>query len=225
MKDEFDAQPSHSAADGGHSIQTIQHTASSSAPPDAFNSPALLPLADSASSASTSTFTCMAVGPTSKSLFHAFVQPATSISCLHIMHHFIHIIAINQHVPGYWCSDIDDIALWVSTCFPPLDAPSSWPRGSSFPPSIPHQNGHLQHHPPLPQSGQYCESLEPPLTTIAACFTLIMKCFSLSVLVRVSPKWAGVPAAYIHPSRWGIKHTGDTIVCEIKIKARSHQEW
>uniref|UniRef100_A0A672KL49 Mothers against decapentaplegic homolog n=1 Tax=Sinocyclocheilus grahami TaxID=75366 RepID=A0A672KL49_SINGR len=64
VKDEFDGQPSHSAADGGHSIQTIQHTASSSAPPDAFNSPALLPPADSASSASTSAFTSMAAGPT-----------------------------------------------------------------------------------------------------------------------------------------------------------------
>uniref|UniRef100_A0A8C1VXI4 Mothers against decapentaplegic homolog n=1 Tax=Cyprinus carpio TaxID=7962 RepID=A0A8C1VXI4_CYPCA len=57
VKDEFDAQPSHSAADGGHSIQTIQHTASSSAPHDAFNSPALLPPADSTSSASSSAFT------------------------------------------------------------------------------------------------------------------------------------------------------------------------
>uniref|UniRef100_A0A673J423 Mothers against decapentaplegic homolog n=1 Tax=Sinocyclocheilus rhinocerous TaxID=307959 RepID=A0A673J423_9TELE len=56
VKDEFDAQPSHSAADG-HTL----HTASSSAPPDAFNSPALLPPADSAS---TSAFTCMAAGPT-----------------------------------------------------------------------------------------------------------------------------------------------------------------
>uniref|UniRef100_A0A672M088 Mothers against decapentaplegic homolog n=1 Tax=Sinocyclocheilus grahami TaxID=75366 RepID=A0A672M088_SINGR len=102
VKDEFDAQPSHSAADG-HTL----HTASSSAPPDAFNSPA-----DSASSASTSAFTSMAAGPT--------------------------------------------------------NAPSSWPGGSSFPPSIPHQNGHLQHHPPLPHMGQYCASLEPPLTTITA---------------------------------------------------------
>uniref|UniRef100_A0A671PKG8 Mothers against decapentaplegic homolog n=1 Tax=Sinocyclocheilus anshuiensis TaxID=1608454 RepID=A0A671PKG8_9TELE len=64
VKDEFDAQPSHSAADGGQSIQTIQHTSSSSAPPNAFNSPAFLPPADSASSASTSTFTSMAAGPT-----------------------------------------------------------------------------------------------------------------------------------------------------------------
>ncbi|XP_052454475.1 mothers against decapentaplegic homolog 4 isoform X2 [Carassius gibelio] len=111
VKDEFDAQPSHSAADGGHSIQTIQHTASSSAPPDAFNSPALLPPVDSTSSASTSAFTSMAA-----------------------------------------------------------DAPSSWPRGSSFPPSIPQQNGHLQHHPPLPHTGQYWSvhnelALQPPIST------------------------------------------------------------
>ncbi|XP_042579395.1 mothers against decapentaplegic homolog 4-like [Cyprinus carpio] len=99
VKDEFDAQPSHSAADGGHSIQIIQHTASSSAPPNAFNSPALLPPADSTSSASTSAFTSMSAGPTSAS--------------------------------------------------------SSWPRGSSIPPSVPHQNGHLQHHPPLPHTGHF----------------------------------------------------------------------
>uniref|UniRef100_A0A8C2B1W3 Mothers against decapentaplegic homolog n=1 Tax=Cyprinus carpio TaxID=7962 RepID=A0A8C2B1W3_CYPCA len=114
VKDEFDAQPSHSAADGGHSIQTIQHTASSSAPPSAFNSPALLPPADSTSSASTSAFTSMSAGPTS--------------------------------------------------------APSSWPRGSSIPPSVPHQNGHLQHHPPLPHTGHFWSvhnelAFQPPIST------------------------------------------------------------
>ncbi|RXN08382.1 mothers against decapentaplegic -like protein [Labeo rohita] len=50
------------------------------------------------------------------------------------------------------------------------DAPSSWPRGSSFPPSIPHQNGHLQHHPPLPHTGQYWSvhnelAFQPPIST------------------------------------------------------------
>uniref|UniRef100_A0A8C2HFA6 Mothers against decapentaplegic homolog n=1 Tax=Cyprinus carpio TaxID=7962 RepID=A0A8C2HFA6_CYPCA len=114
VKDEFDAQPSHSAADGGHSIQTIQHTASSSAPPSAFNSPALLPPADSTSSASTSAFTSMSAGPTSAS--------------------------------------------------------SSWPRGSSIPPSVPHQNGHLQHHPPLPHTGHFWSvhnelAFQPPIST------------------------------------------------------------
>uniref|UniRef100_A0A8C1LJX3 Mothers against decapentaplegic homolog n=1 Tax=Cyprinus carpio TaxID=7962 RepID=A0A8C1LJX3_CYPCA len=138
VKDEFDAQPSHSAADGGHSIQTIQHTASSSAPHDAFNSPALLPPADSTSSASSSAFTSMAAGPASKSIFLPFVEPLCE--CM------------------------------ISACFPPLDAPSSWPRGSSFPPSIPNQNVHLQHHPPLPHTGQYWSvhnelALQPPIST------------------------------------------------------------
>ncbi|XP_067295709.1 mothers against decapentaplegic homolog 4 [Pseudorasbora parva] len=116
VKDEFEGQPSHSShADGGHGIQTIQHTATSSAPPATFNSPALLPPADSASAASTSVFTSMAAGPT--------------------------------------------------------NAPGSWPRGSSFPPSIPHQNGqHLQHHPPLPHTGQYWSvhnelAFQPPIST------------------------------------------------------------
>uniref|UniRef100_A0A8C2B068 Mothers against decapentaplegic homolog n=1 Tax=Cyprinus carpio TaxID=7962 RepID=A0A8C2B068_CYPCA len=140
VKDEFDAQPSHSAADGGHSIQTIQHTASSSAPPSAFNSPALLPPADSTSSASTSAFTSMSAGPTSESLFHAFMQPAS---------------------PVY---------ISMSACFPPLGAPSSWPRGSSIPPSVPHQNGHLQHHPPLPHTGHFWSvhnelAFQPPIST------------------------------------------------------------
>lgn len=117
VKDEFDAQPSHSAADGGHSIQTIQHTASSSAPHDAFNSPALLPPADSTSSASSSAFTSMAAGPASKSVFLPFVEPAGQNASPVYMHHFMHLLAIahlsNEHCPGTWWSDIDDIALWV----------------------------------------------------------------------------------------------------------------
>ncbi|XP_051953186.1 mothers against decapentaplegic homolog 4 isoform X2 [Xyrauchen texanus] len=53
------------------------------------------------------------------------------------------------------------------------DAPTSWPRGSSFPPNIPHQNGHLQHHPPLPQTGQYWSvhselAFQPPISTHSA---------------------------------------------------------
>uniref|UniRef100_A0A8C1QXM8 Mothers against decapentaplegic homolog n=1 Tax=Cyprinus carpio TaxID=7962 RepID=A0A8C1QXM8_CYPCA len=136
VKDEFDAQPSHSAADGGHSIQTIQHTASSSAPPSAFNSPALLPPADSTSSASTSAFTSMSAGPTSESLFHAFMQPASPVYI-----------------------------------------------GSSIPPSVPHQNGHLQHHPPLPHTGHFCESLEPPLTTITAYYWCSIAYFEMDIQV------------------------------------------
>ncbi|KTF75488.1 hypothetical protein cypCar_00044572 [Cyprinus carpio] len=104
VKDEFDAQPSHSAADGGHSIQTIQHTASSSAPHDAFNSPALLPPADSTSSASSSAFTSMAAGPASKSVFLPFVEPAGQNASPVYMHHFMHLLAIahlsNEQCPG-----------------------------------------------------------------------------------------------------------------------------
>ncbi|XP_056602662.1 mothers against decapentaplegic homolog 4 [Triplophysa dalaica] len=114
VKDEFEGQSSLSAASGGHGIQTIQHAAAPNALTDAFNSPALLPPPDSASSASTLAFTSMAAGPP--------------------------------------------------------NAPSSWPRGSSFPPSIPHQNGHLQHHPPLPHTGQYWSvhnelAFQPPVSS------------------------------------------------------------
>ncbi|XP_062310932.1 mothers against decapentaplegic homolog 4 [Osmerus eperlanus] len=36
------------------------------------------------------------------------------------------------------------------------NAPASWSRGGGFPPSLPHhQNGHLQHHPPMPHTGHY----------------------------------------------------------------------
>ncbi|KAG5841462.1 hypothetical protein ANANG_G00199750 [Anguilla anguilla] len=42
------------------------------------------------------------------------------------------------------------------------NATSAWPRNSSFPPSMPHhQNGHLQHHPPMPHP-HYCE-YHPPM--------------------------------------------------------------
>lgn len=95
VKNEFEGQPSHSSADGGHSIQTIQHTATSSAPPDAFNSPALLPPADSTSSASTSAFTSMAAGPTSKALFHFFC--ATSGHFVYWFYEQRKVITVTKH--------------------------------------------------------------------------------------------------------------------------------
>uniref|UniRef100_A0A8C8JCY3 Mothers against decapentaplegic homolog n=1 Tax=Oncorhynchus tshawytscha TaxID=74940 RepID=A0A8C8JCY3_ONCTS len=39
------------------------------------------------------------------------------------------------------------------------NATSTWTRNSSFMPNMPqHQNGHLQHHPPMPHPGHYCET-------------------------------------------------------------------
>lgn len=41
------------------------------------------------------------------------------------------------------------------------DPPPNWSRNSSFTPAVPqHQNGHLQHHPPMPHTGHYCEYME-----------------------------------------------------------------
>ena len=40
------------------------------------------------------------------------------------------------------------------------DAASGWPRNGNFTPSVPHhQNGHLQHHQPMPHTPHYCEWL------------------------------------------------------------------
>uniref|UniRef100_A0A4W4F7F8 Mothers against decapentaplegic homolog n=1 Tax=Electrophorus electricus TaxID=8005 RepID=A0A4W4F7F8_ELEEL len=39
------------------------------------------------------------------------------------------------------------------------NATPTWTRNSSFTPAVPHhQNGHLQHHPPMHHPGHYCES-------------------------------------------------------------------
>ncbi|KAJ3605485.1 hypothetical protein NHX12_027531 [Muraenolepis orangiensis] len=52
----------------------------------------------------------------------------------------------------------------------PSDSTPSWSRNSSFPPSVPqHQNGHLQHHPPMPHTGHYWPvsneiAFQPPIS-------------------------------------------------------------
>uniref|UniRef100_A0A674NT64 SMAD family member 4a n=1 Tax=Takifugu rubripes TaxID=31033 RepID=A0A674NT64_TAKRU len=41
----------------------------------------------------------------------------------------------------------------------------NWSRNSSFTPAVPqHQNGHLQHHPPMPHTGHYCKWGKPHLS-------------------------------------------------------------
>ncbi|XP_035235309.1 mothers against decapentaplegic homolog 4 isoform X2 [Anguilla anguilla] len=79
-----------------------------------------------------------------------------------------HSVQTIQHPPGSWASPSESFggsALLApadasgsapSSAFPSVaaasaNATSAWPRNSSFPPSMPHhQNGHLQHHPPMP---------------------------------------------------------------------------
>uniref|UniRef100_A0A096LS28 Mothers against decapentaplegic homolog n=1 Tax=Poecilia formosa TaxID=48698 RepID=A0A096LS28_POEFO len=50
------------------------------------------------------------------------------------------------------------------------DPTPNWSRNSSFPPAVPpHQNGHLQHHPPMPHTGHYWPvtneiAFQPPIS-------------------------------------------------------------
>lgn len=66
VKDEYDYDcPSSLPSSEGH-IQTIQHPPSRNMPEPAFSSPALLPPAEGSSSASTSAFSSIPVGSSSK---------------------------------------------------------------------------------------------------------------------------------------------------------------
>lgn len=42
------------------------------------------------------------------------------------------------------------------------DSNPNWSRNNTFTPAVPpHQNGHLQHHPPMPHTGHYCKCVTP----------------------------------------------------------------
>uniref|UniRef100_A0A8C5FM47 Mothers against decapentaplegic homolog n=1 Tax=Gadus morhua TaxID=8049 RepID=A0A8C5FM47_GADMO len=82
VKDEydFDPPPSLSSMEGGHSLQTIQHPPSGSrpGPSEAFVSPALLPMSEASTSASSS-FPAIAAGAGSKTQIQTW-QHLTSIA-------------------------------------------------------------------------------------------------------------------------------------------------
>ncbi|CAB1318335.1 unnamed protein product [Coregonus sp. 'balchen'] len=137
---EFENQPSHSGAEGHH--QTIQHQPSRpGGPQESFSSPALLPPPEGSSSASTSAFSSLAAGASRPG-----PGPAQGQS-----------------------SQQNGFPLAQSSTYH-HSATSSWPRNGNFPPSVPHhQNGHLQHHQPMPNTPHYWLShneiaFQPPIS-------------------------------------------------------------
>uniref|UniRef100_A0A8C7S7S1 Mothers against decapentaplegic homolog n=1 Tax=Oncorhynchus mykiss TaxID=8022 RepID=A0A8C7S7S1_ONCMY len=85
------------------------------------------------------------------------------------------------------------------------NAASGWPRNGNFTPSVPHhQNGHLQHHQPMPHTPHYCEWLcYPP--SLAPDYWCSIAYFEMDVQVGETFK---VPAScptvtvdgYVDPS-------------------------
>lgn len=59
--------------------------------------------------------------------------------------------------------------LSIITAF--TDSNPNWSRNNTFTPAVPpHQNGHLQHHPPMPHTGHYCKCGTPQMKgSIAYC--------------------------------------------------------
>ncbi|XP_069043007.1 mothers against decapentaplegic homolog 4 isoform X1 [Lepisosteus oculatus] len=137
----------------GPSIQTIQHPPSSRSANETYSTPAMLPPSDSSSS-SASTFPNIAVGPASQS---------------------------SSMLPGSHSDGLLQIASGTpqgsqQNGFPPQPATyhhnttSTWTRNSTYTPSMPHhQNGHLQHHPPITHPGHYWQvhneiAFQPPIS-------------------------------------------------------------
>uniref|UniRef100_H3CUH4 Mothers against decapentaplegic homolog n=1 Tax=Tetraodon nigroviridis TaxID=99883 RepID=H3CUH4_TETNG len=141
VKDEYDYdnQQSHSSSESH--LQTIQHPPSRPGPQEPFSSPPLLPPSEASSSASTSAFSTISAGPSSGPPH----QPPHSPPLALVMFRSIGVS-------------------------PSTDPNPNWSRNSSFTPAVPqHQNGHLQHHPPMPHTGQYWPlaneiAFQPPIS-------------------------------------------------------------
>uniref|UniRef100_A0A8C7WGW0 Mothers against decapentaplegic homolog n=1 Tax=Oncorhynchus mykiss TaxID=8022 RepID=A0A8C7WGW0_ONCMY len=159
VKDEydFDGQPQLPPMDGGHSLQTIQHPPSSRVgpPSEPFSTAGLLPLADACT---TSAFPSISVGSGSEGLLHHpihFISPNFMALC----------ILLTQIIRGHRQGLGGIFGYSLSTY-----ATSTWTRNSSFMPNMPHhQNGHLQHHPPMPHPGHYWpvhneHGFQPPIS-------------------------------------------------------------
>ncbi|MBN3301036.1 mothers against decapentaplegic homolog 4 isoform X2 [Amia ocellicauda] len=156
VKDEFhdyvDGQQSLPSVEGSHSIQTIQHPPSNRPATENYSTPAMLPPSESSGS-SASTFP-ISVGSAS--------QPSSML-------------------PGSHNDGLLQIASGTpqgsqQNGFPPQpatyhhNANSTWTRNNTFPSNMPHhQNGHLQHHPPMPHPGHYWQvhneiAFQPPIS-------------------------------------------------------------
>uniref|UniRef100_W5N5D9 Mothers against decapentaplegic homolog n=1 Tax=Lepisosteus oculatus TaxID=7918 RepID=W5N5D9_LEPOC len=135
----------------GPSIQTIQHPPSSRSASETYSTPAMLPPSDSSSS-SASTFPNIAVGPASKML-----HVANSI----LSNVYLVSIGIFSGMA------VSQIHIRLEN---PPDTTSTWTRNSTYTPSMPHhQNGHLQHHPPITHPGHYWQvhneiAFQPPIS-------------------------------------------------------------
>ncbi|XP_062869619.1 mothers against decapentaplegic homolog 4a [Trichomycterus rosablanca] len=156
VKDEYDYDcPSSLPSSEGH-IQTIQHPPSRPVAQEGFTTPALLAPAEGSNSASTSAFSSITVGSTA--------QPSSLLSGSRSSEGLLQIASgtgqgtqQNGFPPGN------------SSTFH-HNATSTWARGSSFTPSVPHHsNGHIQHHPPMHHPGHYWPvhneiAFQPPIS-------------------------------------------------------------
>lgn len=88
------------------------------------------------------------------------------------------------------------------------DSTTSWTgsRTAAYTPTIPHhQNGHLQHHPPM-HPGHYCKHLPapswglllPPASAPVLCLSVTLLASSLHTLVRQNPPSG--PGSQGHPT-------------------------
>lgn len=165
VKDEYDYDGPSSlpSMDGSHSIQTIQHPPGSRPGPSEPFSPseplrALLPPSDSAGSASTSAFPGLGVGSTQSSSLLQGCRVGEGLLGTAVA------VARVGRAPQQNGFSPSTPATFHH------NATSTWGRSGSFPPNMPHhQNGHLQHHPPMPHPGHYWPehgelAFQPPIS-------------------------------------------------------------
>ncbi|MBN3318174.1 SMAD4 protein, partial [Atractosteus spatula] len=168
----------------GPSIQTIQHPPSSRSANETYSTPAMLPPSDSSSS-SASTFPSIAVGPASQS--SSMLPGSHSDGLLQIasgtpqgsqQNGFPPQPATYHHMATLLGRPLESLdvnraeakhLLNFSVCRND-DTTSTWTRNSTYTPSMPHhQNGHLQHHPPITHPGHYWQvhneiAFQPPIS-------------------------------------------------------------
>ncbi|KAK2870636.1 hypothetical protein Q8A67_023163 [Cirrhinus molitorella] len=156
VKDEYDYEGQQPLPSNEGHMQTIQHPPARPVAQEPFNTPAMLPPAEGSSSASTSAFSSIAVGSTT--------QPNSVLSGSHSSEGLLQIASgtgqgsqQNGFPPGQ-----------PSTYH--HNATSTWTRNSNFTPTVPHhQNGHLQHHPPMAHPAHYWPvhneiAFQPPIS-------------------------------------------------------------
>lgn len=148
VKDEyvhdFEGQPSLPTE--GHSIQTIQHPPSNRASTETYSAPALLAPSES-NATSTTNFPNIPVASTS--------QPASILAGSH-SEGLLQIASGPQ--PG---QQQNGFTAQPATYHHNSTTTWTGSRTAPYTPNLPHhQNGHLQHHPPMPpHPGHYCKLL------------------------------------------------------------------